>query len=135
MAVPESEGETRAKAGQAQARAAAPPLGELSAKPTEGAAAAPSTTLCVVPLPRWGRIRLCRPSLRAMLPQKTGETAMRKWGLFAVGVLLILAGSWLAGAVQTSGGVTVTDVRFPGTGGVTMSGLLYTPKTATAATA
>ena len=59
---------------------------------------------------------------------------MRKWGLFAAGLLLILAGSWLASAVQTSGGVTVTDVRFPGTGGVTMSGLLYTPKTATSAT-
>ncbi|MFZ4606014.1 MAG: alpha/beta hydrolase family protein [Caulobacter sp.] len=59
---------------------------------------------------------------------------MRKWGLFAAGVLLILAGSWLASTVQTSGGITVTDVRFPGTGGVTMSGLLYTPKNATAAT-
>ncbi len=59
---------------------------------------------------------------------------MRKWGLFAIGLALILAGSWLACAVQTSGGVTVTDVRFPGTGGVTMSGLLYTPKNATAAT-
>ncbi|HRD29331.1 MAG TPA: alpha/beta fold hydrolase [Caulobacter sp.] len=57
---------------------------------------------------------------------------MRRWGLFAAGWLLILAGSWLAGAVQTSGGITVTDVRFPGTGGVTMSGLLYTPRTATA---
>ena len=56
---------------------------------------------------------------------------MRKWGLFAIGLALILAGSWLASAVQTSGGVTVTDVRFPGAGGVTMSGLLYTPKNAT----
>ncbi|MDO8297594.1 MAG: alpha/beta fold hydrolase [Caulobacter sp.] len=59
---------------------------------------------------------------------------MRRWGLFAAGLLLILAGSWLASAVQTVGGITVTDVRFPGTGGVTMSGLLYTPKNATAAT-
>lgn len=59
---------------------------------------------------------------------------MRKWGLFAIGLALILAGSWLASAVQTSGGITVTDVRFPGAGGVTMSGLLYTPRTATAAT-
>eukprot|EP01035_Chromulina_nebulosa_P034886 gene34886-46864_t len=59
---------------------------------------------------------------------------MRNWGLFAVGLVLILAGAFLAGRIQTSGGVTVTDVRFPGTGGVTMSGLLYTPKTATAAT-
>lgn len=59
---------------------------------------------------------------------------MRKWGLFAIGLALILAGSWLASSIQTAGGVTVTDVRFPGTGGVTMSGLLYTPKNATAAT-
>lgn len=59
---------------------------------------------------------------------------MRAWGLFVAGWVLILAGSWLASAVQTAGGVTVSDVRFPGAGGVTMSGLLYTPKSATAAT-
>lgn len=59
---------------------------------------------------------------------------MRKWGLLGIGLALILAGSWLASAVQTSGGITVADVRFPGAGGVTMSGLLYTPKSATAAT-
>ena len=59
---------------------------------------------------------------------------MRTWRLFLVGLVLILGGSWLASAVQTSGGITVTDVRFKGTGGVTMSGLLYTPKNATAAT-
>ena len=58
---------------------------------------------------------------------------MRNWGLFAVGLALILAGAFLAGRIQTSGGITVTDVRFKGTGGVTMSGLLYRPKTATAA--
>ena len=57
---------------------------------------------------------------------------MQKWGLFAIGLALILAGSWLASAIQTSGGVTVKDVRFAGAGGVTMSGLLYTPKNATA---
>lgn len=57
---------------------------------------------------------------------------MRKWGLFAAGLMLILAGSWLANAVQTSGGIQVADVRFPGAGGVTMSGLLYTPPNATA---
>ncbi|MDP1736603.1 MAG: alpha/beta fold hydrolase [Caulobacter sp.] len=59
---------------------------------------------------------------------------MRAWGLFVAGWVLILAGSWLASSIQTAGGVTVTDVRFPGAGGVTMSGLLYTPKNATAAT-
>lgn len=59
---------------------------------------------------------------------------MRKgWLLFVVGWLLILGGSWLAGAIQTSGGIKVQDVRFAGTGGVTMSGLLYTPPNATAA--
>ena len=60
---------------------------------------------------------------------------MRKgWLLFAIGWLLILGGSWAASAIQTSGGIKVTDVRFAGTGGVTMSGLLYTPRGATAAT-
>jgi pimeloyl-ACP methyl ester carboxylesterase len=59
---------------------------------------------------------------------------MRKgWVLFLAGWLLILGGSWLASAIQTSGGITVKDVRFAGTGGVTMSGLLYTPPGATAA--
>jgi len=50
-------------------------------------------------------------------PEKTGETTMRAWGLFVAGWVLILAGSWLASAVQTAGGVTVSDVRFPGAGG------------------
>ncbi|RYF91662.1 MAG: alpha/beta fold hydrolase, partial [Caulobacteraceae bacterium] len=50
-----------------------------------------------------------------------------------MGWLLILGGSGLASAIQTSGGVKVEDLRFPGTGGVIMSGLLYTPPTATAA--
>ncbi len=60
---------------------------------------------------------------------------MRKsWLLFAIGWALILGGSWLAAAIQTSGGIKVEDVRFAGTGGVTMSGLLYTPPTATART-
>jgi pimeloyl-ACP methyl ester carboxylesterase len=59
---------------------------------------------------------------------------MRNWGLFVIGLALILGGAFLAGRIQTAGGITVTDVRFKGTGGVTMSGLLYTPKTATAAT-
>ena len=59
---------------------------------------------------------------------------MRKgWLLFVIGWLLVLGGSWLASAIQTSGGIKVTDVRFTGTGGVTMSALLYTPPTATAA--
>lgn len=60
---------------------------------------------------------------------------MRKgWLLLVIGWLLILGGSWLASAIQTSGEIKVQDIRFAGTGGVTMSGLLYTPPNATAAT-
>jgi len=51
--------------------------------------------------------------------------------LFVVGCLLIVLGGYLAHKVQTTNGVVVQDVRFPGDGGLTMSGLLYTPKTAT----
>ena len=53
--------------------------------------------------------------------------------LFVIGCLLILGGSYLAHKIQTTNGVLVQDVRFPGEGGLTMSGLLYTPKGATAA--
>lgn len=56
------------------------------------------------------------------------------WVLAAAGCLLILIGSWVASAIQTAGGITVRDVRFPGADGVTMSGLLYTPPNATPAT-
>lgn len=57
-----------------------------------------------------------------------------RWRLFALGWALILAGSLLAWAVQTSlGQVRVTDVRFAAPGGVVMSGLLYVPKGADAA--
>ena len=49
-----------------------------------------------------------------------------RWGLFALGWVLILIGSLLADAVQTSfGQVSVTDVRFAAPKGVVMSGLLY----------
>ncbi|MFL5296458.1 MAG: alpha/beta hydrolase [Phenylobacterium sp.] len=58
---------------------------------------------------------------------------LRKWGFFILGVVLILGGSLLAHAVQTSGGVTLSDVRFPGDRGVTLSGLVYKPASATAA--
>ena len=57
---------------------------------------------------------------------------MRKgWLLFVTGWALIMAGSWLAAAVQTSGGISVRDVRFAGGHGVQMSGLLYVPANAT----
>ena len=56
---------------------------------------------------------------------------MRRWGFFALGLVLIVAGSFLAHAVQTSGGVRVEDVRFPGAKGLTQSALLYVPPSAT----
>lgn len=57
---------------------------------------------------------------------------MRKgWLLFGGGWALILAGALLAWTIQTSGGIEVRDVRFAGTGGTTMSGLLYVPPNAT----
>jgi dienelactone hydrolase len=60
---------------------------------------------------------------------------MRKpWLLFVLGLVLVLGGSALAWKVQTAGGIKVTEVSFPGTGGTPMSGLLYTPPGATAAT-
>ena len=56
----------------------------------------------------------------------------RSW--FALlGLLLILGGAALAMLVRTGGGVTVRDIRFAGTNGTVMSGLLYVPATATAA--
>jgi pimeloyl-ACP methyl ester carboxylesterase len=58
---------------------------------------------------------------------------LRKWGFFILGVALILGGSLLAHAIETAGGVTLHDVRFPGDRGVTLSGLIYQPATATAA--
>jgi pimeloyl-ACP methyl ester carboxylesterase len=58
---------------------------------------------------------------------------LRKWDFLILGVVLILAGSFLAHAVETAGGVTLRDVRFVGDQGLTQSGLLYVPKTATAA--
>src|SRR5258708_7166788 len=57
-----------------------------------------------------------------------------KWMLCALGAGLILAGSWLASAIQTAGGIRVEDIRFAGTGGTRMSALLYIPPNATAAT-
>ncbi|THD63696.1 alpha/beta fold hydrolase [Phenylobacterium sp.] len=58
---------------------------------------------------------------------------LRKWGFFILGVVLILGGSLLAHVIETAGGVTLTEARFPGENGLTQAGLLYTPKTATAA--
>ena len=57
-----------------------------------------------------------------------------KWMLCVLGAVLILAGSYLANAIQTAGGVRMEDIRFTGTGGMQMSALLYVPRNATAAT-
>ena len=58
---------------------------------------------------------------------------MRKWLAFGLAWALILGGAFWAHRVQTSGGaVTVSEVRIPAEAGVTVSGLLYAPATATA---
>ncbi|HLI67380.1 MAG TPA: alpha/beta fold hydrolase [Caulobacteraceae bacterium] len=57
----------------------------------------------------------------------------KRFGLFALGWALVLFGGLVAHLVQTSGGVTVRDVRYPGQNGVQFAGLLYVPATATAA--
>jgi len=54
-----------------------------------------------------------------------------KWFWAIVGVVLIVAGGWLAAATQTAGGIRVEDVRFKGAAGNTMSALVYTPPNAT----
>jgi dienelactone hydrolase len=55
------------------------------------------------------------------------------WRLIAVGLALILGGSFLAHRIQTAGGVRVEEVRFPGGEGTSISALLYTPPGASAA--
>jgi len=57
----------------------------------------------------------------------------RRFGLFAFGWLLVLAGAGLAHLVQTAGGVEVRDVRWTGASGERLSALLYAPRTATTA--
>jgi pimeloyl-ACP methyl ester carboxylesterase len=58
---------------------------------------------------------------------------LKGWTAVLVGLVMILGGSYLAARIQTDGGITVRDVRFPGAAGETMSGLLYIPPTATPA--
>lgn len=60
---------------------------------------------------------------------------MRKSRVFALGLLLVLIGGLLAWQTQTNGGqIEIKDVRFIGTNGVLMSGLLYVPPGASAET-
>ena len=54
-----------------------------------------------------------------------------QWRLLVIGCLITLIGLITAHLVQTSGGVTVKDIRFTGADGKTISALLYVPKTAT----
>jgi pimeloyl-ACP methyl ester carboxylesterase len=54
--------------------------------------------------------------------------------LAIAGAVLIVAGGLLAHLTQTSGGIRITDVRFTGAKGNTMSALLYVPPNATAKT-
>ncbi|MBI5666996.1 MAG: alpha/beta fold hydrolase [Chloroflexi bacterium] len=63
----------------------------------------------------------------------TGTNIRRLWLLLGLALLLVLGGGLLASAVQTAGGtVEVRDVRFMGTNGTMMSGLLYIPQGVTA---
>lgn len=47
--------------------------------------------------------------------------------LFHLGWIIILLGALLAHFIQTSGGIKIRDIRFNGTGGQVLSGLLYIP--------
>ena len=57
-----------------------------------------------------------------------------RWSWAIAGVILILIGGFLAYFTQTSGGIQITDVRFAGAKGNTMSALLYVPQSASAKT-
>ncbi|MBY0282771.1 MAG: alpha/beta fold hydrolase [Sphingomonas sp.] len=51
--------------------------------------------------------------------------------MVVLGLILAIGGAWWASSVQTSGGVSVRDIRFIGASGKTMSALLYVPPGAT----
>jgi pimeloyl-ACP methyl ester carboxylesterase len=55
----------------------------------------------------------------------------RGWTLFVLGWALVFGGGFLADKIQTAGGIRIEDVRFTGTNGTPMSGLLYLPPNAT----
>ncbi len=52
--------------------------------------------------------------------------------LFHLGWVIILIGALLAHFIQTSGGISIRDIRFNGTNGQVLSGLLYVPPGVTA---
>ncbi len=63
------------------------------------------------------------------------ETGSRpRWWLIFAGLVIVLAGGFLAQLIRTTDGTTVRDIRFTGTKGTVMSALLYVPKNATATT-
>lgn len=54
---------------------------------------------------------------------------MKSQNTFLLGLVLVFLGSWMAWNFHTSGGsVEIKDVRFMGTNGTLMSGLLYIPE-------
>ena len=57
-----------------------------------------------------------------------------RWWLILAGLVIVLAGAFLAQLVRTMDGTTVRDIRFTGTNGTIMSALLYVPKNATPTT-
>ena len=67
-----------------------------------------------------------------MLSQGTraGTGVGRGWKFFLLGWALVFAGSYLAHRIQTMDGIRIQDVRFTGTDGTPMSGLLYIPRSA-----
>ena len=71
-------------------------------------------------------------------PGPHGRPSLRRWlrtapGVLAMGVLLVLAGGFVANTSQTAGGtVRVTQVSFATACGTMLTGLLYVPATATA---
>lgn len=52
---------------------------------------------------------------------------LRKYRLFHLGWVIILVGALLAHFIQTSGGISIRDLRFNGNNGQVLSGLLYVP--------
>jgi pimeloyl-ACP methyl ester carboxylesterase len=57
---------------------------------------------------------------------------IRNSRLFHLGWVIILVGALLAHFIQTSGGISIRDIRFNGTNGQVLSGLLYVPPGVTA---
>lgn len=57
-----------------------------------------------------------------------------KWRLFLAAWAVILIGSFLANAIQTSGNITIKDLKFSGADGKTLSAYLYIPDGVTAKT-